>query len=746
MPNQSTTQNRYSIMRLLAAGALLFALMPSAGRAGEAVTLDRTMARQELGAAVEYLQDASGKLTVADVAATDQAVAFRPVAEARSGNEINFGYSQSVYWLRWEVEVREPLAVLLEVGFPSLDHVALYQEHGGRWQAMTEGDLEPFAARVVKHRNFVFPLSFDRAGRHTLYLRVASQGSLTLPLTLWRADAFDAANQASYSLLALYFGILLALAMYNLILYFSLRDRNYLLYVCFVAGNAIGQASLFGLGNQYLWPMWPAWGNAALPTGYAVAGLFGLFFVRHFLETKTWAPRHDRVLALLTLWFAVILVSPALMPYRWVAFQVSLAGVASSVMVVWSAVVCLRRGYKGAGIFLLAWTLLMVGVGILGLRNMNWLPTNFFTLHAMMIGSALEMILLSFALADRFHVLRQEKEIAQSQALIAQTATLEALQRSEQMLEHQVAERTLALSESNAQLRESEARFRAMADSAPLMIWVDGPDRRISWANKGWLGFTGYTIEQKVGASRLDMVHPEDKERSEETYARHFDARESFNMEYRLKQHDGNYRWILDSGGPRFDAQGKFVGYIGSCIDISDRKFSEEIIWTQANYDVLTGLPNRRLFLDRLHQEVKKTQRADLSLALLFVDLDHFKEVNDTLGHQAGDAVLVETASRIGSCVRDTDTVARLGGDEFTVILPELADIARVEQVAQELVRTLSEPFVIKDQSATISASVGIAIFPDDADEMDRLIRVADKAMYAAKSKGRNRYCRAGGA
>lgn len=736
--------NTFALRQWLLVCVLLLSGIPFAAQAGAPLVLDHSTTRYALAAGVEYLQDAEGGLEITDVLAADKAGKFRAVADVRFGNEINFGYSRATYWLRWTVDVREPVAMLLEVGFPSLDHVALYQEQSGQWQAVNAGDLEPFSARAIAHRNFVFPVNLNQVGQHTMYLRVASQGTLTVPLTLWQPAVFDVSNQGTYGLLALYFGILLAMALYNLMLYFSLRDRNYLIYVCFVVGAAIGQASLFGLGNQYLWPDWPVWGNVAVPVGYAVAGLFGSLFVRYFLDTRIWAPRHDKVLILITLWFAFIMLSPALMAYRWMAIQVSLAGVAISIAAVSSAVICVRQGCKGARIFLLAWTLLLAGVAILGLRNMNWLPTNFFTLHAMMIGSALEMILLSFALADRIHVIRREKEIAQNEALAAEKQVVEALQRSEHVLEQQVAERTYALSESNAQLRESEARFRAMADSAPLMIWVEGTDRRISWANKGWLGFTGCSIEQKVGSGRLDMVHPEDKARIEEIYANHVEARESFNLEYRLKQHDGNYRWILDSGGPRFDAQGHFVGYIGSCIDISDRKFSEEIIWTQANYDALTGLPNRRLFLDRLQQEVKKTQRASLSLALLFIDLDHFKEVNDTLGHQAGDEVLIEAASRIGNCVRDTDTVARLGGDEFTVILPELADIARVELVAQELIRTLAEPFFIKDQPVTISASVGIGIFPLDADDTDQLIRVADKAMYAAKNKGRNCYCRAG--
>jgi diguanylate cyclase (GGDEF)-like protein/PAS domain S-box-containing protein len=174
--------------------------------------------------------------------------------------------------------------------------------------------------------------------------------------------------------------------------------------------------------------------------------------------------------------------------------------------------------------------------------------------------------------------------------------------------------------------------------------------------------------------------------------------------------------------------------------DITDRKKAEETIWQQANFDALTGLPNRRMFHDRLSQEIKKAHRAERQLGLLFIDLDNFKEINDTLGHHIGDLLLIEVAKRISQCVRQTDTVARMGGDEFTVLLTELEDAGNAERVAFIILEQLAEPFSLDQEKIVSSASIGITLYPTDASEVEDLLKHADQAMYDAKRQGRNRF------
>jgi len=175
--------------------------------------------------------------------------------------------------------------------------------------------------------------------------------------------------------------------------------------------------------------------------------------------------------------------------------------------------------------------------------------------------------------------------------------------------------------------------------------------------------------------------------------------------------------------------------------DITERKLAEKSIIRHANFDSLTKLPNRSLFRDRLEQEVKKSHRSGWPMALMMIDLDRFKEVNDTLGHDKGDLLLVEAARRISECVRETDTVARLGGDEFTVILSELDDTKSIDRLVQKIIKRLATPFQLGAEQVFISASVGITLYPHDATDIEALLKNADQAMYQAKNEGRNRFC-----
>ncbi len=210
-------------------------------------------------------------------------------------------------------------------------------------------------------------------------------------------------------------------------------------------------------------------------------------------------------------------------------------------------------------------------------------------------------------------------------------------------------------------------------------------------------------------------------------------------LEFQARAADGTIRWLEMHATPLRDSAERINAMLGILRDISDKKHSAELIWKQANFDLLTGLPNRYMFQDRLAQEIKKAHRGGSLLGLLFIDLDYFKEVNDTLGHETGDAILIAVAQRISACVRESDTVARLGGDEFTIILPMLPDAAAAEVSAQNIITRLGEVFSIRGETIVLSASVGITYFPSDARTVDGLLKNADQAMYVAKRQGRNR-------
>jgi diguanylate cyclase (GGDEF)-like protein/PAS domain S-box-containing protein len=291
------------------------------------------------------------------------------------------------------------------------------------------------------------------------------------------------------------------------------------------------------------------------------------------------------------------------------------------------------------------------------------------------------------------------------------------------------------------ELRESEERFRVMADSAPVLIWMAGTDKLCLYFNRPWLEFTGRSLAQEMGNGWVEGVHRDDLGRCWNTFVTAFDERREFVMEYRLLRHDGEFRWILDRGVPRFSPSGEFLGYIGSCVDIHDRKNSEHQLVHNALHDPLTDLPNRTLFLDRLELAMRRSERrGEARFAVLFIDLDRFKRINDSLGHTLGDELLKAIATRLRKCVRPADTVARLGGDEFALLVEELSDEAQASRIALRIHQDLEHPFELEGHEVFSSASIGITLWSDSYSQPEELLRDADTAMYRAKSDGRSRH------
>jgi diguanylate cyclase (GGDEF)-like protein/PAS domain S-box-containing protein len=292
-------------------------------------------------------------------------------------------------------------------------------------------------------------------------------------------------------------------------------------------------------------------------------------------------------------------------------------------------------------------------------------------------------------------------------------------------------------------MRESEQHFRTLANGGSTLIWTSGLDKLCNYFNEPWLRFTGRSLEKEVGDGWLQGVHPDDLDHCLQSYVEAFDRREAFSMEYRLRHVDGSYRWIRDDGNPRYDSQGAFLGYIGFCVDISLQKEAEEKIRNLAFYDPLTGLPNRRLLLDRLEKALATSTRHKREGALLFIDLDNFKTLNDTLGHDIGDLLLQQVAQRLTSCVRESDTVARLGGDEFVVMLEDLSEdkqdaASQVEAVGEKILATLNQPYQLAQYAYRNTPSIGVSLFANHGKTIDELLKQADLAMYQAKAAGRN--------
>lgn len=422
-------------------------------------------------------------------------------------------------------------------------------------------------------------------------------------------------------------------------------------------------------------------------------------------------------------------------------------------------------------------------------------------------------------------------------------------------------------------LLDSQNQFRTLANNSSVLVWMAGRDGLCTYFNKVWIDFTGRTLEQETGSGWTEGVHPDDLQHCLDHYMTAFAARDEFNLEYRLRRHDGVYRWVIDHGVPRYDSQGRFQGYIGSLIDITERKAAEAAMydseirfrnllekiplvsvqgysadgttnyWNQASeylygytakealgrkltdliippemreevekamqhmfatgqpipasemqlmrkggsrvdvfsshayvhvpgrepemfcmdidlterkkdeerirnlafYDPLTQLPNRRLLLQQLQQALAESQRSTRHGAILFFDLDNFKSLNDTLGHDHGDLLLQQVAKRLKKCIREVDMVARLGGDEFVILLKELSENTQeapfqTEIACLKILEALNRPYRLSSIEYHNTASIGIALFADNKVSAEELMKRADIAMYQAKQAGCNTF------
>lgn len=285
--------------------------------------------------------------------------------------------------------------------------------------------------------------------------------------------------------------------------------------------------------------------------------------------------------------------------------------------------------------------------------------------------------------------------------------------------------------------REAMRQFEAVTGVVPSMVWMTDADGACTFVSKRWLDFTGRSDSDSLGRGWMTGIHPEDNAGVADAHRVAFASGGPINTLYRLLRADGEYRWIMGQGLPRHDERGKFLGMVGSSLDITERKELEDELVLLAAEDPLTGLPNRRHFRERLLQVCQHARRDAVPAALIFMDLDHFKTVNDSLTHEAGDVVLQEVAARLREVVAEAGVVARLGGDEFAIVLPGHS-AEQADAVARNIAVAVTQPFFVHAMEVFLTASLGIALVPADAVGADELISCADLAMYEVKRRGRN--------
>ncbi len=377
-----------------------------------AVTFDEQVRALPLGQSMYVFEDVRGDASIDDVSSQAVQGSFR----LHDKPVLNAGYSRSVFWLRLDLQYlprqeQGARSWLLELAYPPLDHLELYlpDDSGSFALAQRTGDALPFDSRQIRQNNYLFELSLEPGQTKRLYLRLESQGSIQAPLTLWSPNAYLEEQPGRIYVLGIIYGVLLVMLVYNLFIFLSVRDTSYLYYILYIASFGLYQISVNGAGIEYFWPDSPWWANAATPFLIGSAALFGCQFARSFLHTAEHSPWVDRLLLVLMASGAAVMILALCISYATALRLATYLALLFTVVIFAAGILAWLRGMRVARYFIFAWTAFLVGGIVNTLMVLGYVPNVFLTMYASQIGSALEVGLLSLALADRINAMKEER-------------------------------------------------------------------------------------------------------------------------------------------------------------------------------------------------------------------------------------------------------------------------------------------------------------------------------------------------
>ncbi len=417
------------------------------GFSNDTIVFNNEKTIQSIGKSIYLLKDESNKLSFNEILQSNDFVKSKD-------NVPNLGISKNTFWIRFTV--KNELAnrrILLQLQYPILDEVAIYSPIGNnKFDSILAGELLPFHDRKINNQNHLFYLDIAEGETATYYMKVKSGEQIQLPLLIGaQQPIFEDLIQKDL-VFGLYIGIILVMAIYNLFVYFTVRDKSYLYYVSYIIFVGLTQAVLQGYGFKYLWPN-STW--LVLQSTFLIPVLNGwtaIAFVKHFLNTKETYPLGNKILNWIFIFYTVCFVLSLMNEFYFAQNLVQLTAMIGSLLTIYIAYKIGRQGYRPANYFLVAWTIFLLSVVVFVLRNFNMLPYNNLTFYALQIGSALEVTLLSFALADKINIYRKEKEESQLEALRISQENERIIREQNTMLEVKVEERTHELNLSNLEL------------------------------------------------------------------------------------------------------------------------------------------------------------------------------------------------------------------------------------------------------------------------------------------------------
>ena len=457
-----------------------------------------------LGNRCETLEDKTGKFNVYSIISGDYNSSFKQVKNTIP----NYGFTKSVYWVRFNMlnDSMNHFSKILELGFPLLDKVQLYifADRNGKIELLqheTTGRDFSYHNRRIEHRNFVFPFNIQSDERLTFLLRIETDDGMIFPLTIWNIDYFAQRVQVEQFLFGIYYGIIVVMILYNLFIFISTKDKNYMIYILYITFFGFFQLAMNGLAIQYLWPDETWWGINANPFFIGMSALFGSYFSIKFLNMPVNTPRFNRIMQFLAVMSILLAVSSFFVDYSITILAGQIIPLAMIFVGIPAAILCLKRGIRSARFYLIAWTAFFIGVILSTLRVMGILPHNFITEYGMQIGSGLEMILLSLALADRINIMKKEKEEAQEEVITSQQIMVISLNKSKEEIED--AHRLLSL---------SEEKYRLLVEGSSDIIFTLDENLNFITANFAIANELRLNPEMIQGLNFLDLLYKDERE------------------------------------------------------------------------------------------------------------------------------------------------------------------------------------------------------------------------------------------
>ncbi len=720
---------------------------------------DERAAHLHLGINLPYevFIDESAALKIDEIAKLPDN-AFQPV---HSG--LSLSYTRSAAWLRFNVPTRSQSGEewWLEIQPVVLDSIQIYERGAKGWRMRQAGDRFPYQEREFAHRFFAFHLIFNElsASSRTIYLRIQTSSSLYLIANLWTPEAFAEQNAASMLHWGIYFGALIIALLFMIVMVAINRSRPYLVLTAALIINGLHVANSQGFFVSTLWANHPIWADVSIGVTASWSLAATIWTVREFLM-RGMMPRWLDRLYIAAVCFSAL--APLAQAFNYYGKMISLVMLLNLLGVIGGLILLgLRRQTFGQFERVMTFCLAFYLVGIFAtyLPLLGYIPASSILLFYRSTLFIVFPLIASAALLIEVHQTYQNLLAEKSRAL-------ELSMQSEHILESRVDDRTQALTKAYKELHESRAFVQGILDSVSTQIAVLDSTGVIVAVNKPWRLFS---IENSpdhihpssntdVGTNYLEICNANTVEPLIDAIDAYDGIRgvlngqlPTFSMEYPCHS-PHELRWFLMTVTP-FGLEKK--GAVVVHTNITARKEAEEQIRNLAYYDTLTQLPNRRMLNDRLTLSLASSHRTGFYSALMFLDMDNFKPLNDEYGHAVGDLLLIEVASRLNRCVREVDTVARLGGDEFVVMLNGLDEnnaLSRAQSatVAEKIHRTLAEPYFLslstENQSSTIvehhcTASIGVVLFKGHALSQEDVLKQADAAMYQAKEEGRNLIC-----